>query len=174
MFTLNWADLGRIVLIGVLAYIVLVLLLRVGGKRSLTQLNAFDLVITVSIGSVFATIIMDKSISLFDGITAFAVLIGLQWIFSKTTKESERSSELVKSDASLLYYNGEYCEKEMKNERIEKSEIMQAARMDGNISMEEVQAVVLEANGTMSILPKSKGGKEDNLKEMDQTKQSLQ
>ena len=68
MFDLNWMEIGRIFLLGIMAYIFLIILLRVAGKRSLAQLNAFDLVITVSIGSVLATIMLDNKISIFDGI----------------------------------------------------------------------------------------------------------
>lgn len=62
MFDLNWMEIGRIILLGFMAYIVLIIMLRLAGKRSLAQLNAFDLVITVSIGSVFATIMLVRSL----------------------------------------------------------------------------------------------------------------
>src|SRR4051794_24742339 len=55
MFFHSWAALGRVLLVGPLAYVALVLLLRVSGKRTLTKLNAFDLVVTVSLGSTLAT-----------------------------------------------------------------------------------------------------------------------
>jgi len=157
MFTLNWGDLGRIILIGILAYIALIIMLRIAGKRTLTQLNAFDLVITVSIGSVFATILLDKTISIFDGLAAFFVLIALQWIFSKTTTETSKVSSMIKGEASILYFRGEYFKDVMKSERIEKEEIIQAMRMQGKNQLEEVEAVILESNGQLSVLSKSKG-----------------
>lgn len=164
MFTLNWLDLGRIILIGFLAYVALIIMLRIAGKRTLTQLNAFDLVITVSIGSVFGTILLDDKISLFDGLTAFFVLIGLQWLFAKTTQKSEVASDVVNADAALLYYDGVFCRDAMKKEKIQKQELIQTARMNGHLSMDQIQAIVLESNGEFSILPKSELGKEENIK----------
>ena len=172
MFTLNWLDIGRIILIGVLAYVVLVVMLRVAGKRTLTQLNAFDLVVTVSIGSILATILMDKNVSLFEGIAGFFVLIILQWLLSKGSKKSEAVSNLVKGEAALLYYDGDFLDEVMEKNRIEKEEVIQAARMKGNISMEQVQAVVLEPNGKFSIMERSQKEKEDNLMPMKENRSS--
>ena len=50
MFFESWSSLGRILAVGALAYMALVLLLRISGKRTLTKLNAFDLVVTVALG----------------------------------------------------------------------------------------------------------------------------
>ena len=57
----------------------LLLLLRVSGKRTLTRMNAFDLVVTVALGSTLATVLLTKSVALADGLVAFAVLILLQY-----------------------------------------------------------------------------------------------
>ncbi len=154
MFELNPNELGRIVAIGIMAYIALIVMLRVAGKRSLTELNAFDLVISVSLGSVFGSILLDSTVSIFDGMAAFFVLIGMQWVFSKFAMKSKGFNNLAKNKAVLLYYRGSYNLENMKKERIKKEEIIQEARMDGNSSMEQVQAVVLESNGKFSILKK--------------------
>lgn len=163
MFELNWMEIGRISLLGVMAYVILIILLRIAGKRSLAQLNAFDLVITVSIGSVLATIMLDSKISIFDGFAALFVLLALQWIFSFSNKKMEMFNDMVTSDPTLLYYNGNYCEKTMEKERIRKDEIIKSARLEGNLSMESVHAVILEPNGELSILSNRKDEKEDTI-----------
>ena len=56
MFFDSWTALGRVLLVGTLAYVALVAILRISGKRTLTKLNAFDLVVTVALGSTLATI----------------------------------------------------------------------------------------------------------------------
>ena len=70
MFFSTWAALGRVLVIGPLAYVALVLLLRISGKRTLTKLNAFDLVVTVALGSTLATVLLSKSVSLAEGVLA--------------------------------------------------------------------------------------------------------
>ena len=78
MFFNDASSLLRVVIVGTLAYSSLVLLLRVSGKRTLSKMNAFDLVVTVAIGSTLATVLLSKDVALADGVVAFTLLIGLQ------------------------------------------------------------------------------------------------
>jgi uncharacterized membrane protein YcaP (DUF421 family) len=73
----SWAGLGRVLVVGTLAYVALVLLLRISGKRTLTKLNAFDLVVTVALGSTLATVLLSKSVALAEGALALCLLISL-------------------------------------------------------------------------------------------------
>jgi len=70
------SDPGR----GVLAYVALVVFLRVSGKRTLSKMNAFDLVVTVALGSTLATVLLSKDVALAEGVLAFALLISLQFV----------------------------------------------------------------------------------------------
>ena len=80
-FFSSWTSIARVLLVGVAAYagLLLLLLLRVSGKRTLTKMNAFDLVVTVALGSTLATVLLTKSVALADGLAAFALLILLQY-----------------------------------------------------------------------------------------------
>ena len=95
----TWAALGRVLVIGPLAYLALVLLLRISGKRTLTKLNAFDLVVTVALGSTLATILLSKSVSLTEGVLALALLIALQFAITWTSVRSERVQKSRKGRA---------------------------------------------------------------------------
>lgn len=113
--------------------------LRVAGKRSLTKLNAFDLVVTVALGSTLATILTDSSISLLEGMTAIGSLIIFQYVVTFLSVRSKKFSDFVKAEPSLLYVNGAFLEKTLKQERVSKLEVMQAVRNDGNGRMDDVQ-----------------------------------
>ena len=77
-FFSSWTSIARVLLVGVAAYAgLLLLLLRVSGKRTLTRMNAFDLVVTVALGPTLATVLLTKSVALADGLAAFALLIFL-------------------------------------------------------------------------------------------------
>jgi uncharacterized membrane protein YcaP (DUF421 family) len=71
----DWAALGRVLLVGTAAYVSLVAILRISGKRTLTKFNAFDFVVTVALGSTLATVLLSKSTSLAEGIVALALLV---------------------------------------------------------------------------------------------------
>jgi uncharacterized membrane protein YcaP (DUF421 family) len=66
----GWGSIARTAIVGVLAYAALVVLLRISGKRTLAKMNAFDLVVTVALGSTLATILLSKEVSLASGVAA--------------------------------------------------------------------------------------------------------
>lgn len=76
----GWAPVIRTLLLGTLGYTALVALLRVSGKRTLSKMNAFDLVVTVAFGSTLASMLTSRTVSLAQGIVALALLILLQAI----------------------------------------------------------------------------------------------
>ncbi|WP_248306842.1 DUF421 domain-containing protein [Bosea sp. AAP35] len=76
----DWEGVVRTLFVGVLAYVVLVAFLRMSGKRTLAKLNAFDLVVTVALGSTLSAILLQKSIVLAEGAAALALLIAMQFL----------------------------------------------------------------------------------------------
>ncbi len=147
----TWASLLRIVVLGTLGYIALVVILRVSGKRTLSKMNAFDFVITISLGSVFATLVISDSVPLIDGIVALALLVGLQWCVSAIYVRSRWFESLVKGRPQLLYWQGEYLDEILKRERVARDEVMAAMR-DGNITDHEKALAVLETDGSLTVM----------------------
>lgn len=154
MFYQQQADIFRTLMVGTLAYMALILMLRVSGKRTLSKMNAFDFIVTVALGSTLATILLSKDVALAEGITAFGLLIFLQFAVTWLAVRSKKFRELIKSDPVMLYYRGEFLQT-MQQARIMEEEIYQAVRSDGIASMEEVEAVILETDGTVSVLKKA-------------------
>ena len=155
-FFKSWPELGRTVLIAVLAYAALVLLLRISGKRTLSKLNAFDLIVTVAFGSTLASVIMSKDVALAEGVLAFALLIGLQFAITFLSVHYQPFSNLVKAEPRLLFCDGDFIESALKSERLTRGEVRAAVRGSGAASMQRVQAVVLETDGSISVV-KSEG-----------------
>ena len=155
MFFTSSDEIIRIIVTGTMAYIGLLILLRASGKRTLSQMNAYDLVVTVSLGSILATIILDSTISLSEGVTAFTLLILLQTLLSWLSLRSNWFAQLIKSKPELLYYEGEFLYSIMEKKRIQEEEVLQSARSQGIYSTHQVEAVVLEADGSISVIKKS-------------------
>lgn len=153
MFFNSWAGLVRTLVVGVIAYFGLILLVRISGKRTLSKMNAFDLVVTVALGSTLATLILSKDIALAEGLLAIALLILLQFIITWLSVRSQTVSRLVKAEPRLLYYQGEFLWNAMKKERVNQGEVLQAMRSQG-MNHEDVEAVVLETDGSFSVVNK--------------------
>ena len=155
MFFNSWDNIWRTLIVGVLAYAALILLLRISGKRTLSKMNAFDLIVTVALGSTLATILLNKKVALAEGVTAFFVLIALQYAVAWSSVRFDSFKMLIKSDPKLLFYQGRYLKENIVKERVLEVEILQAARSSGIDSMDQVEAVVLETDGRISVIKKS-------------------
>lgn len=148
----TWEGLVRVVLVGVLAYASLVGMLRITGNRTLSKMSAFDLVVTVALGSTLASIILSKDVALAEGILAFATLIALQFAVTWTSVRWRPLRQVVKSEPILLVYRGKLLHRQLQQARVLEDEVLAAVRTSGQDSLEAVEAVVLETDGAMSIV----------------------
>jgi uncharacterized membrane protein YcaP (DUF421 family) len=152
MFFDSWSGLGRVGLIGVLAYVVLVAFIRVSGKRTLTKLNAFDLVVTVALGSTLATVLLSKDIPLAEGVLALATLILLQYAITCASVRSSWFKSLVKSTPTILVCRGALIDDALLAQRVTRDEVHAVLRSQGVSAVEDVGALVLETDGTFSVM----------------------
>ena len=127
----GWPGIGRTLLVGVLAYVGLIALLRLSGKRTLSKLNAFDFVVTVALGSTLATILLSRDVALAEGIAAFALLIGLQFLVTWTSTRWSMVAKLVRAEPTLLLRRGELLPAAMRRERMTEPEVLSAVRDSG-------------------------------------------
>lgn len=158
MFFDSWSDLVRVLVVGVSAYIALILLLRISGKRTLTKMNAFDLVVTVALGSTLATVLLTKDVSLAEGVLALALLIFLQFIITWGSVRSKTMRRLIKAEPTLLFFRGTMLDGALKRERVTEDEVRAAVRAQGIAAMSEVEAVVLETDASFTVVPISASG----------------
>ena len=115
-------------------------------------MNAFDLVVTVALGSTLATILLSKETALIEGLTAFALLIGLQFVVAWSSRRAEWFNGLVKSEPTLLLHRGEFLDSALRRERVTRQEVLAATRSSGARTLGEVAAVVLETDGSFSVV----------------------
>ena len=154
----RWSDLVRILLVGAAAYATLVVVLRLSGKRTLAKLNAFDFVVTVAFGSTLATIFLSKDVSWSEGAVALALLAGLQLVIAKVTAVWPAMRVAATSRPSFVVTDGEVDEAALEQHRLSRSEILQVVRGAGYGDLADVSAVVLETDGTMSVIGSDKLG----------------
>lgn len=159
MFFNGWGYLLRAVVVGTLAYAALILFLRISGKRTLGKMNAFDLVVTVAFGSTLASALLSQSVALAQTVIAFALLIVLQFIVEWSSVRWKWVRHVVKAEPTLLFYQGSPLHDAMRRERITIQELLGSVRNSGIADMSQVEAIVLETDGTVSVV-KSSGKQE--------------
>ncbi|RKR06570.1 uncharacterized membrane protein YcaP (DUF421 family) [Kushneria sinocarnis] len=145
---------GHVLVVGILTYVALIVVLRLSGKRTLSKWNAFDFIVTIALGSVLATALMSTRVSLLQSIVALVVLVLLQFAITFTSVRSPVMRRLIKAEPALLLEAGGYRHDVMHRERVVEAEIRAAIREKGIADVESVAAVVLETDGSFSVIPR--------------------
>lgn len=152
MFFDDWYGVLRVVVVGTAAYAVLVFYIRLFGKRTLSKMNAFDLIVTVALGSTMATVIVSNNVKLVEGLAALLLLCALQFIVAFVSVRWRAAERLVKSEPTLLYFGGRFLSDAMQRERVTEGEVLAAVRGQGIADLDQIEAAVLEADGSVSIV----------------------
>ena len=149
----SWHGLLRVVIVGILAYAGVIAVLRTSGKRTLAKMNAFDLVVTVALGSTLATILLSKDVALFEGLLALVVLALLQFVIAWGSVRWGWVEQIAKSTPRRLLTNGVIDEAALREERVTREELLAAVRSGSFGGLEAIAAVVLETDGSFSVIP---------------------
>lgn len=159
----GWSGVARTLVVGTLAYVVMVFMLRISGKRTLSKMNAFDLIVTVALGSTLANVLLDSDVALAEGATAFALLIGLQYLVTWSSVRTRWVKRFVTGEPELVAYRGRLLPDAMLRTRVTEDEVRAALRSAGKAAFADVEAVVLETDGAFSVVGKGDAGGRDAL-----------
>lgn len=148
----GWYPIQKTLICGLAAYIALLLVLRISGKRTLSKWNAFDFSITVAFGSSLATILLSRDVSIAQGLVALSLLVALQFVATWLSVRWGWFSRIVKAEPSLLLFRGEFQRHIMRQQRVTEGEVLGALRSHGVTTPANALAVVLEPDGSLVCL----------------------
>jgi uncharacterized membrane protein YcaP (DUF421 family) len=147
----GWYFIGRAATLSLLGFFALIVILRVSGKRTLSKMNVFDFVFVVAVGSVFAGSIIEKDVTLLEGLAAVTTLVVVQTVLVSRAARYERFEVLLNGEPTLLLSHGKFLHRSMKKERVTEEEVRAAIREQGVTRVEDVDAVVLENDGSLTV-----------------------
>jgi uncharacterized membrane protein YcaP (DUF421 family) len=148
----GWPRLWHIAASTGLLFAGLLILLRIGGKRTLARFTVFDWVVSVAFGSTMASAITSSSVSVADGLVAFASLVLLQTVVALISLFVPGGRSVITGDPTLLAYRGRLLHSRMKRQRVTEPELRQALRQQGFHNLDQVEAIVLETTGDITVL----------------------
>lgn len=166
----TWSDLLRVLLVGMAAYVTLVAVLRVSGKRTLSKMNAFDFVVTIAFGSVLASLLLSASVSWAEGAVALALLASLQYGVARLTAAFPGVRRAVTAEPAVVLRGGHLDRDALRRHRVVEDEVLQAVRGTGTGDLREVAAVVLETDGTFSVISRASLGDASALGDLEVTR----
>lgn len=152
MFFDGWHSLIRVVSLAAATYVLLLAALRVAGTQALAKMSAYDMVITIALGSIVATIPLGTGVTLADGVAVIATYLGLQALMRRVLKSWPPGRHLAKNEPRLVLWDGHLLESPMRQVNVTDQEVRAAVRKSGIGSLAMVQAVVLENDGEWSVI----------------------
>jgi len=135
----------------VVIYLVLVVLLRIFGKRELAQLNPFDLVVLLSLSNTVQNAIIGDDNSVSGGIIGAFGLLAINWLVVRVLFRSRRLTRALEGQSTILIRNGQLDPKAMTREMLSREELLSVIHRQGFDDFHEVRKCELEPNGTFYV-----------------------
>ncbi len=148
----DWAKIQHTLVTGTLTYVGIILWLRFAGKRILSKWNAFDFVVTIAFGSILSSALLLEDTPFSQAMVSVGLLVCFQFLLTWIAARSSIVQKLIKSQPSLLVFKGELLLGALKQQRVTTGEVLAAVRLSGYSSLENVDAVVLETDGSFSVI----------------------
>lgn len=138
----------------IIAYIVLLILTRIMGKKQLSQMTSFDYIVSITIGSITAAISVDRRINGIDGLIAVLSWAVMPIITGYIGLKSARFRRLADGESSILIDKGKVNDKNMRQARYNMKDLLMQLRQKDIFDLAEVDYALLEPNGQLSVLKK--------------------
>lgn len=135
-------------------YILVVLVIRLMGKRQIGELQPYELVITIVISDLATVPMQDVRLPLILGIIPILTLLILEVFFTELQIRSKFMRKLIDGDPSVLIRDGKINEKALKSQRIHVEDLLEELRLTGNFDISSIKYAILESNGQLSIMSK--------------------
>src|SRR5947209_7873961 len=164
----GWDAIVRTFVAGSTTYVALIFLLRFTGPRTLAKWYAFDLIVTVALGSTFANGVLSKDIPVAQALAGFVLLVLLQYLIGRVAVRYPNVVRFVNPAPVLLLVNGQLQEQVMHKNRVTRADLCKAARSNGLQALEDIAVIVLEPDGTFSVIDKVTSGKASALEDVPQ------
>ena len=162
MWFRSWSSLGQVVLPSAIVFALVVGMLRVAGQRALAKMSGFDIVFTVTLGSVVATAAISRDVPVVNAIAALATFLLLQEVIRFFQSRSLGVHHVVREQPDVLLWDGRLLEDRLRETNISADEVRAAVRKAGLRSLAEARAVVLENDGEWSVIAKGDGPSDES------------
>ena len=149
----DWTGAAAIAVKTAIIYVFLVLGLRLFGKRALGQMNIYDLVLVIVLANAVQNAMVGNDTTLAGGLVAAATLLVLNWLTTTLVARSPRIEQFMVGGPEVLVNHGQLVRATMRREGISEEQIMEALREHEIEDLDRVRLAVLEADGTISVVP---------------------
>lgn len=140
----------------ILVLIILFFITKMMGKKQISELNFFDYVVGITIGSIAADISLDIEKNMLAGIAALFIYGFISYIISFISIKSILARRFFIGVPTVLVEKGKIIESGLKKSKIDVNDLLMEARENGYFNLDEIDYALMEVNGNISFLPKEK------------------
>ena len=144
-----------VIIKGFMSLLFLFFVIKLLGKKQVSQLNVFDYVIGISLGNLAAEMTINSDISVINGFMAMAIYGSCSLFVSFITNKSIIARRLISGVPVVLIENGKISKKQLKKVKLDLNDLLQDAREDGIFDISKVETAVMEVSGKVTFLLKS-------------------
>lgn len=142
---------------GAFVYLFVLLIFRISGKRTLSSISTFDLVLTLIISETLQQAMIDDDNSMTNAMLLVLTLVGIDILLSVFKQRMPGLSRLLDSAPVVVVKGGDLQHEQMRKERVDEADLLNAARHSQGVSrMDQIDYAVVEPSGDITIIPKSK------------------
>ena len=138
----------------IVLYIIVLIVMRLMGKREIGQLQPFELAISIMIADLASIPMTDTGVPIFNGIIPILGLLIMHLIISVINLKSSKAREIICGKPSILIYRGKINEKNLKKERFTINELEERLRGNNVINLGDVEYAILETSGQVTVIQK--------------------
>ena len=135
-------------------YILVLIVMRLMGKRELGQMQPFELVIAIMIADLASVPMADTGIPITNGIIPILALLLVQLVISIINLKSINGRKIICGKPSILVYRGKIDEKVMKKEKFTVNELQERLRQNNIFNIGDVEYAILETSGQVTVIQK--------------------
>ncbi len=150
-FTISWESLFAIILSGVGIYLAVIIFTRIAGKRSFSKMSSFDFAMTVAIGSIIASTLLSKSVTLPEGVVGLASVYTLQLSIA-FLRRYKTVTKIVDNEPMLLMEGENILQDNLKRAGVTEGDLRSKLREANVLNFSQIKAVVFETTGDISVL----------------------
>ena len=149
-------ELLLITLKGTVAVIYIFFVIKILGKKQISELNIFDYIIGLTLGNVAAEMTVNEEITIINGILAMSVYGIFSLLVTFLTSKSIIARRFITGAPVVIISDGKISREQLKKCKIDINDLLQDARESGYFDISEINYAIMEASGKISFLPKSK------------------
>ena len=141
---------------GFVSIVYLFFVIKILGKKQISELNIFDYVIGITLGNIAAEMTVNDEITLFNGLLAMTIYGVVSLFVSYITSKSIFARRFIEGFPIVLMDNGKISKEQLKKVKLDLNDFLQDARENGYFDLSQIECAVMEVSGKVSFLPKSK------------------